>query len=231
MLTEASDYKTLDGRDGHMRFQTNTLAGAHRQARRKSKIARVRNTLMMLCVSMGIAAYLVSAVPGVAAPAQRPAGAATFTGKPDANLLQLMRGVMFPQSNVIFAGQMDVSTIPHDALPAISPNPLTSVYGGWQAVENSALALAETAKLLVVPGRMCANGKAVPVDDAAWVKYVSAMHDAALEAYKAAQAKSTDDMVVATSYVSDACAACHNVYRSNRAGLAARCTATPPTAP
>jgi hypothetical protein len=231
MLTEASDYKALDGRDGHTRCQTNALAGTRRQAQRKSKIARARNVLMMLCVSTGIAAYLVSAVPGGAAPAQRAAGAATLTGKPDANLLQLMRGVMFAESNVIFAGQMDVSAIPHDALPAISPNLLTSVYGGWQAVENSSLALAESAKLLVVPGRTCANGKAVPVKEAAWVKYVSAMHDAALEAYKAAQAKSTDDMVSATANVSDACAACHNVYRSNRASFAARCTATPPITP
>lgn len=201
------------------------------QRHRESKIARVCHVLMLLGIATGIAAYLLSAVSGSAAPAQGVAGVAMLTAKPDANLLQLMRGVMFPQSNVIFAGQTDVSAIPHDALPAMSPNPLTSVYGGWQAVENSSLALAESAKLLVVPGRTCANGKAVPVEDADWVKDVSAMHDAALEAYKAAQTKSTDDMATAAGHVSDACAACHNVYRSNRAGFAARCTATPPITP
>jgi hypothetical protein len=229
MLTEASDDETLDGGDGHRRCQINALAATQRQGQNESRIAR--RLLMMLCVSAGIAAYLVGAVPGGATPAQRAAGAVTLPEKPDANLLQLMRGVMFAQANVIFAGQVDVSTIPHDALPAVSPNPLTSVYGGWQAVENASLALAESAKLLAVPGRTCANGKAVPVEEAAWVKYVSAMHDAALEAYKAAQAKSTDDMLNATANVSDSCAACHNVYRSNRASFADRCTAAPPVTP
>jgi cytochrome c553 len=198
------------------------------QAQCERKITRVRHALLILCVAAGISAYLVGAVPGGAAPAQGVAGAATFAGKPDANLLQLMRGVMFPESNVIFAGQMDVSTIPHDALPAMSTNPLASVYGGWEAVENSSLALAESAKLLVVPGRTCANGKVVPVEKADWVKYASAMHDAALGAYKAAQTKNADDMVNAASAVSDSCAACHNVYRSNRGGLAGRCTVAPP---
>ena len=207
------------------------LASTHHQMQRQSKIARVRNVLVLLCVSTGINAYLVSVVPGGAVSAQTQKGEAALAAKPDANLLQLMRGVMYPQSNVIFAGQMDVSTIPHDALPAVSPNPLTSVYGGWQAVENASLALAESARLLVVPGRTCANGKAVPVKEAAWAQYAGAMHDAALAAYKAAQTKSTDEMVNATADVSEACAACHNVYRSNRAGLASHCTATPPVTP
>ena len=199
------------------------------QAGRERKIARGRRqVLMILCVSVGLAAYLVGAVPGGAVPAQTAASAAALAGKADANLLQLMRGVMFPQSNVIFAGQMDVSTVPHDALPAMSTNPLASVYGGWEAVENSSLALAESAKLLVVPGRTCANGKLVPVEKADWVKYASAMHDAALGAYQAAQSKNADDMVNAASAVSDSCAACHNVYRSNRGGLAALCTVAPP---
>jgi hypothetical protein len=245
MRMEAPDDKTLDGKDQHTRYirvpqpsrlragpyPNTTLAGTQPRAQRGRKVARTRNALVRLCVFAGIGACLVGAVVGGSVPAQKAASAAAVTPKPDANLLQLMRGVMFPQSNVIFAGQMDVSTIPHDALPAMSPNPLTSVYGGWQAVENSSLALAESAKLLVVPGRTCANGKAVPVEDPAWVKYVGAMHDAALEAYKAAQAKSTDDMVNATAAVSDSCAACHNVYRSNRVSFAARCTAPPPPTP
>jgi hypothetical protein len=245
MFTETSDDNTPGGSDERARYiraprpsppqvgscQSNAPANAQRQAQRQSKIVQTRNALTTLCMSAVIVAYLASALPGGAAPPQRTAGAATLATKPDANLLQLMRGVMYAQSNVIFAGQMDVSTIPHDALPAVSPNPLTSVYGGWQAVENASLALAESARLLLVPGRACANGNSVPVQEAAWVKYAGAMHDAALEAYKAAQAKSTDDMVNATAAVSDSCAACHNVYRSNRASFAARCTAAPPVTP
>ena len=214
-----------------MRRQIDALTATLRHLQRGRKIARVCSAFLIFCVSGTIATYLAASLPGAAALPRKFAGAASSTTKPDANLLQLMRGLMFPQSNVIFAGQMDVGTISHDALPAISPNPLTSVYGGWQAVESSSIALAESAKLLLVPGRTCANGKPVPVEDAAWVKYVNAMHDAALEAYKAAQTKSTDSMLTATSNVSDACAACHNVYRSNRNGLASHCTAAPPVPP
>ena len=40
-----------------------------------------------------------------------------------------------------------------------------AVYGGWQEVENSALALAEAANLVMIPGRLCENGKPVPVQE------------------------------------------------------------------
>jgi len=185
----------------------------------------------MLCASVGIATYLIVGVASAQTPktpARGAAGTATFTPKPEGNLLQIMRGVMFPESNVIFAGQNDVGKIPLAPQPALSPNLLTSVFGGWQAVENSSLALAETVDLLALPGRMCANGKPVPVEEGAWVKYVNGMRAAALEAYKAAQTKNTDDMVDAAGAVSEACMACHDVYRSNRTGLAGRCTAAPP---
>jgi hypothetical protein len=132
---------------------------------------------------------------------------------------------------VVFAGQEDVSKIPEAAQPAISPNLLTSTFGGWQAVENSALALAESSELLMTLGRMCMNGNAVPVEKADWVKFAQGMHDTAMQAYKAAQAKSTDDMLDAAAAVGDACMACHNVYRSNRTGMAGRCIAAPPAAP
>jgi hypothetical protein len=211
-----------------------TIAPLHAYGRQQYGIPQARNMLLMLCASAGIATCLIVAVASAQSPnasGQNAGGTATFTPKPEANLLQIMRGVMFPESNVIFAGQSDVSKIPLAQQPALSPNLLTSVFGGWQAVENSSLALSETVDLLAVPGRTCANGKPVPVNDAAWVKYLNGMRDASLEAYKAAQAKSTDDMVDAAGDVSEACMACHNVYRSNRAGMAGRCTATPPSTP
>src|SRR5207302_852454 len=128
-------------------------------------------------------------------------------------------------------GQYDVSKIPLADQPAISPNPLSSAFGGWQAVENAALGLAESSALLITPGRMCSNGKPVPVNDADWIKYTQGMHDSALTAYKDAQKKSTDDMLDAAADVADACMACHNVYRSNRTGQGGRCTVAPPAPP
>src|SRR5437660_76180 len=50
-----------------------------------------------------------------------------------ANLAQLMRGIVYPSSNVVFAAQEDLGKYPPDRDPATSPNPLTSTYGGWQA--------------------------------------------------------------------------------------------------
>jgi hypothetical protein len=195
---------------------------------------KIRNLILGLSVSAAAAALLTTGLATAqnASPAgQGAADSSTFTPKAEANLLQIMRGVMFPESNVVFAGQNDVSKITQGPEPALSPNLLTSVFGGWPAVENSSLALAETADLLVVPGRTCANGKPVPVAEAAWVKYVNGMRAAALDTYKTAQTKNTDDMVDSAGALSESCMACHNVYRSNRAGMAGRCTATPPSTP
>src|SRR2546426_1138460 len=85
-----------------------------------------------------------------AAPATPKAKAAAIpSNRNPANLGQLMKGILYPNSNVVFAAQNDN---PADVKPAKDPsvaiNPLESSYGGWEAVENSALALVEAANLL-----------------------------------------------------------------------------------
>src|SRR5580658_7545190 len=106
--------------------------------------------------------------PAPAKPAAAPAAAGT-----QANLAQVMRGILFPNVNVIYAAQNDdpAKIKPADD-PGTSPNPLTSMFGGWQAVEDSGLALAESTRLLTVPGRLCSNGKPAPVQNADWIKFV-----------------------------------------------------------
>ena len=151
------------------------------------------------------------------------AAAVTTTPKIEANLLQLMRGVLYPSSNVIFAAQDDLAKFPAAADPSTSPNPLTSSYGGWQAVENAGLALAESANLLLLPGRLCSNGRPAPVRRADWMKYVQGLRQAGMAAYKAAQSKNQDAMVEVSGTVTDACAACHDVYREKKGGLNDRC--------
>ena len=79
--------------------------------------------------------------------------------------------VVFPASNVVFAAQGDLDAFPPDKDPSVSPNLLTSRYGGWQAVENASLALAESANLILLPGRHCSNGKPAPTQRADWIKY------------------------------------------------------------
>ncbi|HUK33975.1 MAG TPA: hypothetical protein VLV86_08710 [Vicinamibacterales bacterium] len=152
--------------------------------------------------------------------AQAPASSAS---KPDANLLQLMRGTLYPASNVLFAAQDDLSKQPKAADAATSPNPLTSTYGGWTAVENAGLAIAEVSRLLVLPGRMCSSGHPAPVARADWIKFTADLRKAGLAAYAAAKKKDKDAMVDMAGTVSDACSACHDVYREKKGGVKDRC--------
>src|SRR5262245_47524177 len=88
---------------------------------------------------------------GRGAAAVKPAApAAAAVSRADATLLQLMRGILYPASNVIFAAQDDLGKLVQPPDPSVSPNPLTSTYGGWTAVENAGLALAEAAKLVMI---------------------------------------------------------------------------------
>jgi hypothetical protein len=149
--------------------------------------------------------------------------AQTARPKPDANMLQLMRGVLYPASNVLFAAQEDLGKQPQPADASTSPNPLTTTYGGWPAVENAALALAEASRLIAIPGRLCSNGKLAPVQRADWVKFTAGLRKAGLDAYAAAKKKNTDAMVEVSGTVSDACSACHDVYREKKGGEKDRC--------
>ena len=190
-----------------------------------------------------IAASAALLFPGVVTRAQTPAGgvpktptrggtsarptgrgaAGASSTRVDANLLQLMRGILYPSSNVIFAAQEDFGKQIPATDPSVSPNPLTSTYGGWQAVENASLALVESANLIALPGRMCSSGRPAPVQRADWLKYTQGLRDAGMAAYKAAQSKNREAIVDASGTVSDACSACHDVYREKKGGLKDRC--------
>jgi hypothetical protein len=208
------------------------------------KNGRKHGVLGISALSIGVAALLLAALTAAQAPArggtpqqpagsaQQPAGrsaAAPAAGGPVAgNLAQVMRGIIFPASNVIFAAQSDdFNKIKGEGDPSLSPNLITSTYGGWQAVENSSLALAEAANLLTIPGRRCGNGKPVPLGNADWPKFVQGLRQAGMTSYKAAQSKNQDRMLEAADAVSTACSNCHDVYREKsdaQGGLAARCT-------
>ncbi len=143
--------------------------------------------------------------------------------KPAANLVQLMRGTFYPQSNVVFAAQdTNPADVPHAKDPAMSTDLLTSQYGKWDAVENSALAIAESADLLLVPGRKCANGLDVPLKNPDWAKFVQQIRDAGIAAYIAAQTKNQDKMTDVADVLTTACKNCHDRYRDRR-NPATRC--------
>jgi hypothetical protein len=178
---------------------------------------------------VGIASGQGAAPPPTAS--KRPVAAAksrAAADKPEGTLLQVMRAILFTNSNVIFAAQsQDPAAIKPSADPSTSTDPLSGSFGGWQAVENSSIALAEAANLLTIPGRMCSNGKPVPIQNADWAKFVQELRDAGMASYKAAESKSQDAIVDVSDKVTQACTDCHDVYREKttaQGGLAARCT-------
>jgi hypothetical protein len=187
---------------------------------------RARDVLRLFTVATAVSVSGAAAVraqtPAAAAPKPAAAASAPAT-KIESNLLQLMRGILYPASNVIFAAQEDISKQPTPPDASTSPNPLTTTYGGWEAVQNAALAIAESANLVMLPGRMCSNGKPVPVRRADWIRDVQKLREAGRAAYAAAQKKDTDAIVEVSGTISDACSACHDVYREKKTGVQDRC--------
>jgi hypothetical protein len=183
--------------------------------------ALTRAACCLICAGLSFIMVPARAQTPAAAPAR--SAARGPAGGPDANLGQLMKGILFPNSNVIFAAQ---NTNPADVAPAKDPStatdPLANAYGKWEAVENSGLALAESARLLMVPGRKCANGRPVPLANPDWPKFVQGLREAGLKAYKAAQSKEQDKILDAADTMTTACANCHEKYRE-KANLADRC--------
>jgi hypothetical protein len=140
-----------------------------------------------------------------------------------ANLNQLMRGVLYPAANVVFFPQFEnPAAVKQAPDPGMATDPLTSTFGGWQAVENAALALAESANLLMVPGRVCSNGAPVPLTDPAWTTFAQEVRDAGMKAYALAQAKDQDKLSDLSETVSAACSHCHRKWR-DRKTAANRC--------
>jgi hypothetical protein len=141
----------------------------------------------------------------------------------DANLGQLMKGIFYINSNVIFAAQgTNPSEMKGEGDTSVSPNALTSTYGQWEAVENSSLAIMEATNLLSLPGRKCANGKDVPSSNPDWPGFVQGLRDAVQKALDAAKAKNQDLILDAADAMTTACANCHDKYRE-KPTLAERC--------
>ena len=141
-----------------------------------------------------------------------------------ANLNQLMRGVLYPAANVVFSPQFEnPEKVKQDLDPGMATDPLKATFGGWQAVENASLALAESTNLLLIPGRVCSNGVPVPTSDPDWAKFVQEVRDASMQAYKLAQAKDQEKLSELSDALSNSCGHCHRRWRDRRGGPANRC--------
>ena len=109
--------------------------------------------------------------------------------QPVGTTLQIMRAMVIPSSDVIFA----------------VPNTPPKTDKEWAAVQNSALILAESGNLLMMAGRSKDNGE--------WMKDAKAMVDAGAAAFKAANAKDDDKLGEVGGDVLDTCETCHNKYK------------------
>jgi len=161
--------------------------------------------------------FLMLTVAGLSLTAQAPT--ASDAQQVHANLNQLMRGVLYPAANVVFSAQADnpgeVKFVPgHD--PNMSTDPLTSSFGGWMAVENAALALAESANLLSIAERKCSNGVPVPTTDPAWATFLQQLRDASMASFKAAQAKDQEKMISLADTLNASCVGCHRKWRDRK---------------
>jgi hypothetical protein len=190
---------------------------------------RIRQTILAIVVLPVVTALYTEAVTAQGRGARGgAAGTASGGQQVHGTLLQVMRGILFPNSNVLFSSQtVDPMSVKKDADPTASVNPLAGQYGGWEALENSGIAMAEAANLLTIPGRVCGNGKPAPVRSADWQRFVQGLRDAGMATYQAGRSKNMDMVVDAADKVTTACMNCHDVYREKtpaQGGMASRCT-------
>ena len=187
------------------------------------------------------AALKLITIPTAAAPAAPQAVTLAVSHAPSfppaGNLAQVMRGILFPSSNLIFNVQ---SHDPNELKPAAAATGGSGgfswvdwgagIYQPWELVDYAAVALAESAPLMLTPGRRCENGKPVPVDHPDWIKFTQELADAGRAAYKASQTRNQEVVSDATNQIADSCLHCHEVFRdrpvrgAEPGNKASRCT-------
>src|SRR5690242_208281 len=141
----------------------------------------------------------------------------TRAGAPQANLAELMRAIAFPNANIIFNVQLkDPGNQPKKKVAAAPFDYVewgSTVYPGWLAIDQAAVALTETAPLLLTPGRRCQNGRPVPVDRADWKQYVQDLVEVGKLVRRASLTRNAEAFIDISEKLNDACANCHKVYR------------------
>jgi hypothetical protein len=182
--------------------------------------------LVYALAAVGVATTAVSAQDSSrqkSGPGQRPPSG---DARPIGSMNDVMRGILFPNSNRIFNVQVEDPA----STPPVGSETTSSLiswgerlYGGWPLVSYAAVALEESTALLLKPGRRCENGRTVPVSNPDWIRYTNELGDTARAIYAASQARDRETIVTLTGRLTDACANCHSVYRRRTA--AERCIA------
>lgn len=166
----------------------------------------------MRVFSVLVTLLVLTAVTTAQAPSPEPVG----------NLALVMRSILFPNSNILFDTQSRDPDAPPEARDdGTVSGTFSSIYTGWGLVEAASVALAESAQLIMMPGRSCENGLPVPVGNADFQQFARDLVDVGARAYEIAQTKNLEAMVEITNEVAGSCENCHFVYRRYQD----RCTA------
>ena len=144
-------------------------------------------------IALAVCSLVMLAACGRDAPSESPTQAtpASPSGdafKPVATAKQVMLGITVPASNVVFAVAGEAPA--DDA--------------AWQAVEASALAVAESGNLLLMQPRA--------VDEHEWRQFALALIDAGAGAAAAARAKDVEKTGIAGDDMYTVCEQCHEKY-------------------
>jgi hypothetical protein len=163
---------------------------------------------MRLSSVLLVSLFLISAC------AREPEAPAAAAAQIQGSLNQVMRGILYPNSNIIFDAQdRDPGGEPDPNDPTAATHAFYGTYGNWEAVENASIALYEAANLVQLPGRKCANGNDVPLQDETFQKGLVALRDTSMLAYKTAQSKDMNAMLDVADKLTQACSTCHDVFR------------------
>jgi hypothetical protein len=115
-----------------------------------------------------------------------------------ANVHELMEGMVAPAAEAVFEAVATI--ISEKGMEEIQPRTDEE----WEEVEHRALALAESANLLMFEERIPDQGR--------WVEFSEDMMEKALVAAKAAESKDKDGLFDAAGRVYETCLACHMEY-------------------
>lgn len=153
--------------------------------------------------------FFVVLMMATAATAQPPAR------EPVGNLAEVMRSILFPNSNILFDAQARDPGAPPEAGAGDGTvsSTFSGIYTGWPMVAYASIALAESAQLIAMDGRLCENGKPVPLENDDFMQYTRDLVEISKRAYEIALSEDLDAMVEITNEVAGACENCHMVYR------------------
>jgi hypothetical protein len=143
-------------------------------------------SVTMIMLMLSACGREVAAPDQASAPVATPSVAEVF--RPVATVKQVMLGITVPASNAVFAVAGET---PADE-------------AAWQAVEASALAVAESGNLLLMKPRA--------VDDAEWKQFALALIDVGAKAAEAARAKDAEKTGIAGDDMYTVCEQCHAKY-------------------